>query len=118
VQVFIPGLVTKLPNRTRGEHWATRKKRSDMEKLVVTARLRGASPMPPDWLRTGFVLVSFTRFSSRKPDYDNLVASFKAVQDATCAWLGRDDGDPELMFRYQHSTGEKGVTIRLWRDPT
>ena len=64
----------------------------------------------------GPVSVVFCRRGLRTLDDDNLDTALKTVRDATCARIGRDDGDPRLRFRYlQERCGDqdRGVTITL-----
>ena len=64
------------PNPSSNVHWRT--KHRDRQKWVVLMRdALGPKLHPP----LEHAKVTFTRFSSREPDSDNLVASFKLVRD-------------------------------------
>lgn len=58
--------------------------------------------------------VTLTRLGGRRLDDDNLAGAFKALRDAIADWLGLDDGDPRLAWRYgQEPGGPAGVRVRV-----
>ena len=77
-------------------HWTkVRRERDQWRDLiaVVTARQRPAKPLQK-------ADVFFTRFSSAEPDYTNMVASYKPIEDALVK-LGilRDDSPQVIVSR-------------------
>ncbi len=63
------------------------------------------------------VRVTLTRLGGRKMDASNVVAAFKFVQDCCADWLGVDDADPRIEWRYgQKPGGDNGVEVRLERE--
>jgi hypothetical protein len=47
------------------------------------------------------VTVTLTRLGGKRLDDDNLARSMKAVRDVVAEWLGVDDADPRIRWRYQ-----------------
>jgi len=98
------------------QHWTGHWRRDKEEQLVVRSLLnREGDPPPPP------VTVELTRVAPRSLDSDNLQGAFKAVRDAVAAWLGIDDGDDRIEWRYaqrQPITGEKSekyaVLVAIW----
>jgi len=74
--VEIPG-VPKLPNRVDGEGWRSKAGEAKKWRGWSFLSVRAKRPKKPLQLAR----VTLTRFSSREPDYDNLVKSFKHVMD-------------------------------------
>lgn len=69
----------KLPNATMYKHWRTKHQESKKwQKLVVEA----CTYAKITHLKLASAVLTFERHSSREPDFDNLVASFKHCQDA------------------------------------
>ena len=58
----------------------------------------------------GPVAVTICRVSpsSKGLDGDNLQGGLKAVRDQLADWLGRDDADPSITWRYAQRPGKKG----------
>jgi hypothetical protein len=90
----------RIPLRTvsvlnRRDHWAVRAKRTKAEReMFAWALLLEAKPALP-------VVVKLTREAMRSLDSDNLAASFKAGRDQIAEWLGIDDADPRVEWKYQ-----------------
>jgi len=72
----IPGL-PKTVNQIGRRHWAVKMKEAQEWKLGVMCACMGKKPLRP--LKVANIFL--TRFSRVRPDYDNLVNSFKAVLD-------------------------------------
>jgi hypothetical protein len=94
-------------------HWRTRKKQVDREKQTTSWLLRAIDiPSLP-------VVVTFTRWSSRDLDDDNLPSAFKYVRDTIAAHYGTDDSTrAPITWRYQQRRPEKheprhGFTIQI-----
>ena len=80
----------------RGSHWPRTNRFKKQRKTVAWAlwtTFRGATPVLP---RT----ITLTRYGKGLLDDDNLAGGFKAVRDEIAAWLGVDDADPRVTWRY------------------
>lgn len=77
------------------EHWATknRRKKQQQSDFSTLWRSMGCSVTPP-------ATVTFTRYSCRLLDTDNLAGAFKHCQDALAREIGIDDGDDRVAYRY------------------
>lgn len=75
---------------------------------LVAWELQGnTKPEPP-------LCVTITREAPRPMDDDGNVASAKAVRDQVAAWLGYDDGDARIQWRYAQSKAKNyAVTIEF-----
>ena len=93
---FVP-VQTRSETNMRG-HWSDRYRRSRAQKRTVAGVLaiEGIlkSPLPPP------VVVTLTRVGGRRLDDDNLRGALKYVRDALAEWLGVDDRDPRVAWRY------------------
>ncbi|MBH2008307.1 MAG: hypothetical protein I8H71_01270 [Xanthomonadaceae bacterium] len=96
-----------IPLRTGGglngrEHWRARARRVKGERHA-TAWVMRAHAAP-----AGSVTVLLRRVSpgTRPMDDDNLPGSLKAVRDQIADWLGRDDADPSIAWKYDQRRGE------------
>ena len=54
--------------------------------------------------------VVLVRIAPRKLDTDNLGRSLKGVQDGLADWIGIDDGDDRLAWKYRNEKGAPGTT--------
>lgn len=90
------------------EHWRVRSKRVKAERSAVAWAMSCTdAPRLP-------VVVTLTREGKRVLDGDNLQGSQKAVRDAVADWLGCNDADPRIEWRYaQVVAKEYGVVIRV-----
>ena len=50
-------------------------------------------------------VITITRVAPRALDSDNLAISAKSVRDGIADWLGVDDGDKRLTWRYEQRRG-------------
>lgn len=93
----------------RREHWGERCRRVKAERDVTgwylsTIRKKPAFPL----------VVLLTRESVRSLDCDAVPASMKAVRDEIATWLGVDDADPRITWRYdQRKASSFGVEIEF-----
>jgi hypothetical protein len=84
------------------EHWAQKHRRAQAQRLLVYYTLRQhGGPVRPALPCT----ITLIRIAPRALDADNLVACFKAVQDAVADWLAGglyqgQDRQPGLTWRY------------------
>ena len=116
ISLFIPSL-PGLNTSTRRRHWSQQHKEAVQWESLVWAEMAMAGQEKPTepWEK---VRCRLTRCSSRQPDYDNLVASFKVVLDSLVknSVLADDrpqnftDGHPEYVWK----KGSRGVRIELW----
>ena len=109
-ELAVPGLKVKSEANQR-EHFMTRHRRKVGQQNALAAALVGLSPPPAGRP----IRVTFTReYAGRgkRLDTDNLAGSFKHVQDGLAKWLGRDDGDQGIEWRYgQRPAGAAGLVI-------
>ncbi len=100
IAVIVP-VATRSPNKR--EHWGARARRVRAERIAVVDALRGqdapfAAPL----------VVTLTRIGARRLDGDNLQGALKGVRDGVAGFLGVDDGDPRITWRYaQQATRER-----------
>jgi hypothetical protein len=80
------------------EHWRKRADRVAGERRAVAwgLKARGVPALP--------AVVTLTRIAPRRLDGDNLQGGCKAARDEVAAWLGVDDSDPRVEWRYEQST--------------
>ena len=111
-----------VPVQTRSEtnmreHWSDRYRRSRAQKRTVGGVLavEGVlhTPPPPP------VVVTLTRMGGRRLDDDNLRGALKYVRDALAEWLGVDDRDPRVAWRYDQLAvmDAEGVGVRVEAAP-
>jgi len=80
----------------QSEHWRTkhrRKKEQQKEFHYLWRCLPAAVNFPAQ--------ITFTRFSCKELDQDNLAGAFKHVQDQLARELGIDDGDGSVKWKYE-----------------
>ena len=101
------------------EHWASRKRRYDLQEFQLKTVLNQVGFLPSALAELsphhhGAIRVEFTRHGKRKLDDDNLQSGFKHVRDVVAAWIGVDDGDAAWSWNYGQRTGnDYRVTIRI-----
>lgn len=110
----------------RRDHWAARHRRFAKQRRIVALHLLAlggfSRPKPP-------LTVTLTRIGPRALDTDNLAGGCKAVRDQIAAWLGIDDGDPRMEWRYRQERGKpreyalsvemrEKVQVITWTMPT
>lgn len=107
----IPGM--RLVNPTNEHaHWRVRQKRAKEQRSVAAMVCRsqfGTPPAPP-------LTITITRVGPGELDSDSLPASGKHLRDGIADWLGLDDGDRRIEWRYEQSRagrGEYAATIRI-----
>ncbi len=86
------------------EHWRVRQKRAkahrEAAKRALGADIKG--PPPP-------YLITIARIGPKTLDCDNLAGSAKHVRDGVADWLGIDDGDARLTWKYSQRSAGPGV---------
>ena len=78
IEFQLPGL-PRMTNSIQRRHWAVQKKHTDFWKSAVRRALAILNK-PPQPLTSA--ALTLTRYSSRAPDPDGLVSSFKAIKDS------------------------------------
>ncbi len=96
VSVTIPVKLVSILNER--EHWAKKAKRAAQHRWLAATHLQSASGCRlPDILP---VVVAITRLAPRCLDGDNCLAACKAIRDGIADWLGVDDADARVTWRY------------------
>lgn len=98
------------------EHWAARHRRvSEQRKtarlmlLAVCGQFSPPAPFPVEG-----IVVTLTRVAPRSlDDHDNLRMALKAVADGVADWLGVDDRDPSVKWKYAQRPGRERVEISV-----
>lgn len=86
-------------------HWRTRRKHDERWKDLIGWEVVRLGP-PPKLL--DFASVECIRFSTREPDWDNLVASFKPLIDGLIGTVLVDDSPTRLVRRYGWTKTDRG----------
>lgn len=101
IKVLLPIKIVSVANLR--EHWSKRASRAKLHRSTAFIMLRawGAPPAPP-------LTVTMTRigFNSLDKD-DNLPAAIKAAKDGIADWLGLDDADPRITWKYEQQKGKR-----------
>lgn len=94
------------------EHWATKAKRVRKHRRSAAWALQATWPLLNDARPALPCVVTLTRLAPRQLDDDNLAGGFKAVRDGVADWLGIDDRDPRVTWRYAQERA-KGYACRI-----
>jgi hypothetical protein len=131
VDVVVPIKTTSKTN-ARG-HWSKLARRASEERGATGyALMRAGLKQRPQPLKVGGTVllvdvlvdpplpctVTLTRLSERELDDDNVRGALKSVRDAVAAWLGIDDRDKRVEWRYgqqKRPRGNNGVHIVVER---
>lgn len=93
----------------RGMHWAAKARRTKAARSTTCLVLRSKGPrvaLP--------VVVELVRVAPRALDDDNLRGALKAVRDGVADWLGVDDRDARVEWRYAQARGAaKTYAVRV-----
>jgi len=98
--VLVPVRIESEANRR--EHWATVAQRKAVHRTMGRCSLGEARAQRPALPCT----ITLTRIGPRDLDDDNLASGFKAFRDGVADWLGIDDGDKRLTWRYAQRRGK------------
>jgi hypothetical protein len=98
----------EVPVRTVSEsnargHWAGKARRAKEQRGLVAIMLRAKVRASAKFL--GPLVVTLTRIAPRVLDDDNLRGALKACRDGVADWLGVDDRDPRVEWRYGQRRG-------------
>lgn len=97
--VLVPVRIESEANRR--EHWRSAASRK--------ASHRASARMALEWTFNAVkppCTIILTRIAPRDLDDDNLASGFKAFRDGVADWLGIDDGDKRLTWRYAQRRGK------------
>ena len=86
------------------EHWRTTAARKKRHRAYTTAMLQ-TIPKPP----LPCVCVLTRRSVGTLDKHDNLPSSQKNLVDAIALWLGIDDADERIQWRYEQEKTKRGV---------
>lgn len=93
-------------------HWTRRARVTRQQRHAAHFKLKTAAAKPP----APPVVITLTRYGRRPMDTDGLSSSLKAVRDGVADWLGIDDGDARLTWRYHQLVDARGpyqVSIQI-----
>jgi hypothetical protein len=110
--VFVPltrkSEATMSIGNERGDHRAVGARKHAQQRAVFAALgARARRPRLP-------IVVLLTRTTLRASRMDRHAEWHKAIVDEVARWVGADDGDPRITWRFAHATGPvKGVRIQV-----
>ena len=110
----LPCVVVSEANRR--DHWTVRQRRFKGHADAFRAATLVFGVDPPRCIAFGTrpLAVTLTRLGGRTLDDDNLRSAFKGLRDEVARWIGLDDGDERLTWRYGQEQGNAaGVRIEL-----
>lgn len=111
VDVVVPVRTSSTNSKLRN-HWRVNRKTSKEERQATALMLRSKQPAGPVYgvivPADLAVVVTLTRLSERLLDDDNCAGALKAIRDEVAAWLGMDDGDPRVTWRYDQKKQPRG----------
>lgn len=85
----------------QSEHWRTKHKRKKQQQEDFSWLWRAATQFDDKTKFTFPATITFTRYSCKEMDADNLAGAFKHVQDQLARELGIDDGDGSVKWKYE-----------------
>lgn len=89
------------------EHWRKRSERARLERVLACRWIASPRPAFP-------CIIRLIRIAPRELDDDNLAGGFKSVRDGIADWLGIDDRDPRVKWRYGQTKGKpKQYAVRV-----
>lgn len=107
IEVLLP--LKTVPGLNAREHWAVRMKRVERERKTTRLLLnRHEPPKLP-------IIVTMIRLSNGVLDDDNMQGACKAVRDGVADWLGIDDADKRITWRYVQERCKRGdFGVKVW----
>jgi len=82
------------------EHWRVRANRNSSHRAAAWFALKAAGR----WAQFPCV-VTLTRIAPRELDDDNLAGGAKSLRDGVADWLGLNDRDKRIQWRYAQEKG-------------
>lgn len=106
IRVELPIQIVSEANRR--EHWRAVANRKRIHRACAFTLLARHSdgPCVKTPSEIGPYIITLTRIGPRTLDDDNLASGFKACRDGVADWLGIDDGDKRLTWRYAQRKGK------------
>ena len=102
ISVLLPLKIISEANQ-RG-HWSKSSSRKALHRNTARSILQShARPS-----HEGPITIMLTRLGPGALDDDNLASGFKSSRDGVADWLGIDDGDKRLTWRYAQRRGMAG----------
>ena len=111
MRVGLPIKTVSLLNQR--EHFRATAQRKAMHRRTTTLALMATKAPAPELPAT----VTLTRISWGTLDkHDNLPSAFKHIVDGVAAWIGIDDADPRVTWKYAQQKckrGQFGVILEI-----
>jgi hypothetical protein len=97
------------------EHWAAKYRRADSQRTALIFAWNSAGlSLGHKPNVSGGVRVKWVKLGGKKLDDDNLHNAFKALRDCLAGWLGLDDGNERVSWKYaQEPGGDVGVRVEI-----
>ncbi len=93
-------------NASQREHWASKHKRHKYQRGQTRLILRAEwGTLMTNWQTPA--TITLTRIAPRSLDDDNLISSMKHIRDSVADWMGTQDNDPLLTWKYAQERGTK-----------
>ena len=105
IDVTFPCWTVSEANVTEGNFWPKRRRSAEQRKLTLAALAPFSPPVLP-------CIVILTRIAWGTCDSDNLASCCKAIRDATARFIGCDDGDERVVWRYRQAVARDKVPLR------
>ena len=109
--ISVTAPIATVSETNQREHWAKQYRRRKSQRRTAYFLLSNHKPPLPPYI------VTVTRISPRKLDgHDNLTSALKATVDGVADYLGMDDGDDRIEWRYGQERGkpkEQAVRIEI-----
>ena len=97
--VLVPVRIESEANRRENFWTVAARKKNHRAQANFWLSYNAQAPEPP-------CVITLTRIGPRTLDDDNLASGFKAFRDGVADWLGIDDGDKRLTWRYAQRKGK------------
>lgn len=114
--LWFPAPLPLLQADVMANKWARHKYRKDWHARVIGTVLIEKAKPPALLTEVG---IEYVRRSTRRPDYQNLVYSFKPITDGLINLVIPDDSDDVISLQSykweKWSRKESGVLVRIWQ---
>lgn len=116
ISVTIP--IRTVSEANAHEHWRVRQRRAKQQRETARIVLANVVSSAPTRYAGLPLIVTLTRIAPRALDSDNLSGSQKHIRDGVADWLGIDDRDPRIEWRYAQERGApKTYAVRIEVSP-